>query len=73
MIYSKLSEEDTGDYETLKSALHEGFQLTGEEYRKKFRQTKKISTDSYKEHIIKLSRYLDKWIELDKCGGNITI
>ena len=40
MIYSKFSEEDAGDYETLKSALYEGFQVTREEYRpRRFPQT----------------------------------
>ena len=56
---------------TLKSALYEGFQLTAEEYCKKFRHTKKVSTDSYKEHIVKLERYLDKWVELSKCEDNV--
>ena len=42
-----------------------------EEYCKKFRHTKKVLTDSYKEHIVKLERYLDKWIELTKCEDNV--
>lgn len=36
VIYSMLSEDDARDCETLKHALYEGFQLTAEEYRKRF-------------------------------------
>ncbi|XP_070184872.1 glutamic acid-rich protein-like [Littorina saxatilis] len=66
-IYSKLSREDALDYHTLKNALFEGFQLNTEEYRTQFRNTKKNATDSYKQHVIRLERYLTKWIELDHC------
>ena len=73
VIYAKLSDEDACSYDTLKSALYEGFQLTAEEYRKKFRHTNKVSTDSYKEHIVKLERYLANWVdrELSKCKDNV--
>ena len=65
VIYSKLHPDDARNYNTLKSALYEGFQLTAEEYRKKFRFTKRAPGDTYKEYVTKLERYLDKWIELD--------
>ncbi|XP_070191283.1 uncharacterized protein [Littorina saxatilis] len=71
VIFSKLNEEDANDYDTLKHALYEGFQLTSEDYRKKFRQTKKSATDTYKEHITKLERYLDKWVELAECDQDV--
>ena len=65
VIYSKLHPDDARNYNTLKSALYEGFQLTAEEYRKKFRFTKRAPGDTYKEYVTKLERYLDKWVELD--------
>ena len=65
VIYSKLHPDDARNYNTLKSALYEGFQLTAEEYRKKFRFTKRAIGDTYKEYVTKLERYLDKWVELD--------
>ncbi|XP_070203511.1 uncharacterized protein [Littorina saxatilis] len=71
VIYSKLSAEDADDYETVKHALYEGFQLTSKDYRKKFRNLKKAQGDTYKEHFVKLDRYMNKWIELAKCGNEV--
>ncbi|KAL8595623.1 hypothetical protein ACOMHN_025659 [Nucella lapillus] len=67
VIYSKLSDEDAHNYLTLKDALYEGFQLNAEEYRKKFRGAKRGSGETYKELVTRLARYLDKWVELDRC------
>ena len=71
VIYSKLSRDDARDYDALKSALYDGFQLTAEEYRSKFRNAKRNPGDTYKEHVTKLDRYLRKWIELDHCEDSI--
>jgi hypothetical protein len=60
-----------GCYDTIKHALFEGFQLTEDEYRKKFRQTKKCPGETYKEYITKLDRYLDKWVELAECDTEV--
>ncbi|KAK7109283.1 hypothetical protein V1264_013350 [Littorina saxatilis] len=59
------------DYEVMKNALFEGFQLNAEEYRKKFRNSKRDATETYKEHIARLDRYLTKWIELDHCDDSV--
>ncbi|XP_070203049.1 uncharacterized protein [Littorina saxatilis] len=70
-IYAKLSFEDARNYNTLKNALYDGFQLTADQYRKKFRQLKRNPSDTYKEHVTKLERILDKWIELAKCDEHV--
>lgn len=67
VVYSKLSDEDATDYETIKATLFESFQLTSEDYRKKFRSSKKVSSETYKEFIAKSERYLNKWVELSGC------
>ena len=71
VIYSKLSIEEARDYEILKNALFEGFQLNAEEYRKKFRSAKRGSSETYKELVTRLARYLDRWVELDK--GDVSV
>lgn len=71
VIYSKLSAEDAKDYEILKNSLYEGFQLNAEEYRKKFRSAKRGSSETYKELVTRLERYLDKWVELDRCDVSV--
>ncbi|XP_070194787.1 uncharacterized protein [Littorina saxatilis] len=70
-IFAKLSFEDARNYNTLKNALYDGFQLTADQYRKKFRQLKRNPSDTYKEHVTKLERILDKWIELAKCDEHV--
>ncbi|XP_070198592.1 uncharacterized protein [Littorina saxatilis] len=70
-IVSKMDDEDVDDYEKVKSALFEGFQLTAEQYRMKFRNTRRNPAETYKEHITRLDRYLTKWIELDPCEKTV--
>ena len=71
VIHSKLSDEDARDYESIKAALYEGFQLTAEQYRVKFRSVKKEPKENYKEHVVKLERHLNKWVELDHCSKDV--
>lgn len=66
-IFAKMKPEGARDYHTLKNALYEGFQLNAEEYRSKFRLARKETTDTHKQHIDRLERYLTRWIELDSC------
>ena len=70
-IHAKMDDEDAHDYETIKSALFEGFQLTAEQYRTKFRAMRKDGKDSYKEFVTKAERCLKKWIELDGCQRDV--
>ena len=63
-IFFKMREEDRHNYSKIKAAIFEAYQLNAEEYRIKFRQTKREGRDSYKEHVQKLEYYLKKWIEL---------
>ena len=63
-VFFKLRDEDKSDYQKIKNAIFEAFQLNAEEYRLKFRLTKRDSRDSYKEHVQKLEHMLKKWVEL---------
>ena len=64
-IVAKLSDDDLLSYDIIKSALLEGFQLNAEQYRKKFRQAKREEGETYKEMVVRLDRYLTKWIQLE--------
>ena len=70
-LYARMKEEEREDYDTVKATLFEGFQLTAEEYRKKFRQSRKTATETYKELIVRLERYLNKWIQLSEAEGTV--
>ena len=70
-IATRLSDEELKDYEIIKAAILEGFQLNAEQYRIKFRSSKKESDESYKEYVIRLERYLTKWVELEKSDKDV--
>ena len=62
-IFASLSDEITGDYKSLKSALLSGFNRNAEVYRSEFRSMRISSQETYEQFAIKLGRTLDYWIE----------
>ena len=65
-VYSRLSEEASVDYDQVKLALMKTYDLTEDGYRRKFRLSKPESDDSPDQFIIRLTKYLMRWIELSK-------
>ena len=63
-LYSGMKEEEQREYDTIKSTLFNGFHLTDDDYRMKFRQIKKEPKETYKEMIVRMEKYLDKWFSL---------
>jgi len=64
IVYSKMNDDDAGDYDVVKRHLLESFQLNDEAYRLKFRSTKKQQNDTHEEFVGKLELYFSRWIEL---------
>ena len=65
-VYSRLSEEAAVDYDQVKLALMKRYDLTEDGYRRKFRVSKPESDESPDQFIVRLSKYLMRWIELSK-------
>ncbi|XP_077327826.1 uncharacterized protein LOC143962423 [Lithobates pipiens] len=59
--YVELSEEQGGDYEALKAAIIQKFQLTPEVYRKHFRSLQKGPGDSYLDVVSRLRTTFRQW------------
>ncbi|XP_072037003.1 uncharacterized protein [Amphiura filiformis] len=51
------------DYETLKTTILKAFQLTPEAYRKKFRNIRKLETESVTAYIQKLTHNFECWVK----------
>ena len=51
------------DYDTLKAAILEVFQLTPENYRQKFRNMNRQENESVKQYITKLGHTFDNWVK----------
>ena len=63
-VYSRLSEEAAQDYDRVKLALMKRYDLTEDGYRRKFRASKLEVDESPEQFIVRLDRYLLRWLEL---------
>ena len=63
-MYSRLSEEAAKDYDKVKIALMKRYDLTEDGYRRKFRASKPEADESPEQFIVRLDRYLLRWLEL---------
>eukprot|EP00745_Piridium_sociabile_P045227 TRINITY_DN9715_c0_g1_i8.p1 TRINITY_DN9715_c0_g1~~TRINITY_DN9715_c0_g1_i8.p1 ORF type:complete len:621 (-),score=88.70 TRINITY_DN9715_c0_g1_i8:1898-3760(-) len=63
-VYSMLSDHDAGEYDILRKALLNRFRLTAEEYRKKFREAKRLPGESTQEYAARIDLWLTRWQEL---------
>ena len=63
-VYSRLSEEAAQDYDRVKLALMKRYDLTEDGYRRKFRASKPEVDESPEQFIVRLDRYLLRWLEL---------
>ena len=63
-VYLRLSEEAAQDYDRVKIALMKRYDLTENGYRRKFRASKPEVDESPDQFIVRLERYLLRWLEL---------
>ena len=63
-VYSRLSEDAAKDYDRVKIALTKRYDLTEDGYRRKFRASKPEVDESPEQFIVRLDRYLLRWLEL---------
>ena len=65
-VYSRLSEEAAQDYDRVKLALMKIYDLTEDGYCRKFRASKPEVDESPEQFIVRLDRYLLRWLQLSK-------
>ncbi|CAC5374158.1 unnamed protein product [Mytilus coruscus] len=66
--FSRLSEEDSRDYDKIKTAILSRYELTAEAYREKFRSAGQFSDESFKEFAVRIIGFLRHWIEREAIG-----
>ncbi|CAC5404352.1 Transposon Ty3-I Gag-Pol polyprotein,Transposon Ty3-G Gag-Pol polyprotein [Mytilus coruscus] len=66
--FEKLSEEDSRDYDKIKTAILSRYELTAEAYREKFRSAGQFSDESFKEFAVRMVGFLRHWIEREAIG-----
>ena len=65
-VFHRMSLDDSGHYELLKVALLNRYRLTDADFRNKFRQAKPQDGESFSQFGIRITGYLDRWIELSE-------
>ena len=60
--YARMDSRDAGDYELLKKAILARYNLTPENYRKKFRTSHKLRDETFTEWGIRLRKYYERWV-----------
>ena len=65
-VFHRMSLDDSGYYELLKVALLNRYRLTNADFRKKFRQAKPQDGESFSQFGIRITGYLDRWIEMSE-------
>ncbi|KAJ8031501.1 hypothetical protein HOLleu_24709 [Holothuria leucospilota] len=60
-VYSALSIEDSMDYDKVKKAILQAYELVPEAYRQKFRKYRKADTQTYVEFAHQKERHFDRW------------
>ena len=61
-IFSELSDSVIRDFDRLQAALLAAYELTPENYRKKFREIKKIESENYTDFAFKLQNNFKRWL-----------
>ncbi|XP_063970498.1 uncharacterized protein LOC135157721 [Lytechinus pictus] len=69
--YSRLSDTEALDYDTLKRALLKRYDITSEEYRKKLRSARPDSGESASQFVYRMRVYLKKWLILGGYQENL--
>ncbi|KAL8601066.1 hypothetical protein ACOMHN_040767 [Nucella lapillus] len=67
-IFSTLPAVQQNDFDCLKKALLQGFDLTEEAFRKKFRSVRLQAGETYIQFGARLEHYFQKWLELSRTG-----
>ena len=65
-VYSRLSADEADDFDVLKKALLDRYNLNAEGFRMKLRDSVADEGESPAQFITRLDSYLNKWIELSK-------
>ena len=63
-VYSRITAFEARDYYKLKEALLIQYQLTQEDYRKRFQSGTQTSTETTSQYLTRLEHFFDKWIRL---------
>lgn len=65
-IFSQISVEDSGDYDTVRELILKGYELVPEAYRQKFRILTKTGNRTFTEFAQEKAQLFDRWCASEK-------
>ena len=68
--YVRMNLIASGDYHELCAAIRERYDLTPDAYRRKFRSSRKLSDETFKEWGIRARRLFERWMSCDITSAN---
>ena len=63
-LYNALEDDEARNYQALKKALLQRFNLTAEAYRRRLRNCKRLSGELSHQFVVRLNLYLRRWVEM---------
>lgn len=71
--YSRLSDEESDNYDAIKTAILKRYELTSEAYRDKFRKCRQFSDESFKDFVVRAERFFHHWCDREDIGSDFEL
>ena len=68
--FVRLSKDDQSDYEQIREALLNNFNLTERQFKRKFRESRPEKSETFRQFSSRMASYLEKWLAMVKVEKN---
>ena len=65
-VFVRLSKDDQSDYEQIREALLNNFNLTERQFKRKFRESRPEKFETFRQFSSRMASYLEKWLAMAK-------
>ena len=63
-VFVRLSKDDQSDYEQIREALLNNFNLTERQFKRKFRESRPEKSETFRQFSSRMASYLEKWLAM---------
>ena len=65
-VFVRLSKDDQSDYEQIREALLNNFNLTERQFKRKFRESRPEKSETFRQFSSRMASYLERWLAMAK-------
>ena len=69
-VFVRLSKDDQSDYEQIREALLNNFNLTERQFKRNFRESRPEKSETFRQFSSRMASYLEKWLAMANSGKN---